>query len=92
MIEKEIFVQAIESMMVQYAEDKKNSEIIGEMFGSETFNLYDNSKLYRQIIDLLSLWFSKEDIEHYCFVLNFGKIGEELETAAQFYDRLILNK
>ena len=81
--------------MVQYADDKNNSKIIGEIFGSEDFNLYDNSKLYKQIIELLRIWFPKDEnghceIEFFCFVCDFGSIDGE--SASQFYDRLIKNK
>ncbi|MFM9825341.1 hypothetical protein [Flavobacterium sp.] len=31
----------------------------------------------------------KESLEHYCFVLNFGKCGDEYEPPEEFYERLI---
>lgn len=94
MITEEKFVEAIEVMFTQYNEDKNNSKIIGEIFGSEDFNLYDNSKLYKEIIELLRIWFPKDEeghceIEFFCFVCDFGAINSE--SFNEFYNRLIKN-
>jgi hypothetical protein len=32
------------------------------------------------------------EIEHYCYVLVFGKNGEAYETPEELYDRLVLGK
>ena len=77
MITEELFVKVIESMRIQNHEDRKNGELIAEAFGSDMAILYDNSKLIVSIIDLLSLYFDREEIEHYCFELNFGKPNSE---------------
>jgi len=92
-ISKELFVKSIESLRLQIGEDKKNAEIVAEIFGASTFYLYDNEKLIHSIIDLLSIWFDKEDLNHFCFQLNFGKISdeEEFESIEDFYDRLTKN-
>ena len=34
----------------------------------------------------------KESLEHYCFILNFGKCGDEYESPEEFYERLIKSK
>ena len=91
MIEKAVFVDAIEAMRLQYFEDKKNKDFFCEAFSIAEFAIFDNSKLYLQIIDLLCLWFDRDDLVHYCFELDFGRIGENVETSEQFYERLIGN-
>ncbi len=91
MISEELFIKTLTSLMLQLAEDKKNGELISEAFGGgEYYPMYDNSKLISVIIELLSIWFDKEELEHYCFVLNFGKIGHEsdYESFSQLYHRL----
>lgn len=92
-IEKEIFCLAIESMREQIAKDKLNSSLIQEVFPINEEFLYDNSLLIKQIINLLAIWFDKEELEHYCFDMNFGKQNSESdwETAEMFYDRLLTN-
>lgn len=91
---EELFVKVIETMRVQYNEDQVNSRLIGEVFKSKEFNLYDNSKLYCQIIELLSIWFDKGDLEIYCFQMNFGKPSSdsEWETPQMLYKRLTKTK
>jgi len=88
-ISKSDFIEAINSIQIQLYEDKKNAEIVAEMFQASEFNLYDNNRLICTIIKLLSFWFPKEDLEHYCFQLNFGKNGEEYESPEEFYDALL---
>ncbi len=91
MISKELFIKTLTSLMEQLADDKKNGELISEAFGGgEYFVMYNNEKLINSIIELLSIWFDKEELTHYCFVLNFGKIGNESdhESFSQLYDRL----
>lgn len=31
----------------------------------------------------------KEELEHWCFKINFGKCGDEYESAEEFYKRLV---
>lgn len=89
-INKELFVKTIESIRFQLSEDRINANIVAEMFGAKDFCLYNNEKLINAIIDLLAVDFDAEEIRHYCFVLNFGKISdeEEFESVEDFYDRL----
>ena len=84
------FVNAIESIRLQRYEDKKNGELLQEAFSLNEFPIFENSKLYNQIIELLSIWFDKEELVHYCFICEFGKIGSESEweTPSQLYLRL----
>ena len=90
MISKELFVSSIEAIRLQLAEDKINSSIVAEVFGAKDFCLYDNDKLINAIVDLLAVDFDRNEIEHYCFVLNFGKISDEedFESNEELYDRL----
>lgn len=94
MITKEIFVGAIDSIRKQMASDKLNSTVLGDMFPGSELASYDNSLLIRGIIDLLRLWFPKDEngfceLEHYCFDLDFGRGQENIETTEMFYDRLV---
>ena len=90
MITQEQFVCAIETMRLQRYEDKKNGELLQEAFSLNEFPIFENSKLYNQIIDLLGIWFDKEELQQYCFIGEFGKIGSESEweTPQQLYLRL----
>jgi hypothetical protein len=91
MISKELFVNSIEALRLQLGEDKVNASIIAEVFGvKDDFCLYDNNKLINAIIDLLAVDFEKNELEHYCFVLNFGKISDEecFESTEELYNRL----
>jgi len=92
-IEKEIFCLAIEAMREQIAKDKLNSSLIQEVFPVNEEFMYDNSLLIKQIINLLSIWFDKSELEHYCFEMNFGKPSSESnwETPEMLYDRLVKN-
>ena len=59
MITEVQFVNAIESIRLQRYEDKKNGELLQEAFSLNEFPIFENSKLYNQIIDLLGIWFDK---------------------------------
>lgn len=93
-LNKPLFVMIIENMCDQYAYDKKCAEMACEMFGTESSGLYNNSKYLVSIMSLLRLHFPKSEqgfceIEHYCFCLDFGKVGDEYESSEQLYDRLV---
>lgn len=89
-ISKELFCDTLFAIQKQMHEDKKSSHLMAEAFKVEEFVLYDNSLLIKQIINLLSIWFDKEELEHYIFVMNFGKpnLEAECESFESFYDRL----
>lgn len=90
MIEKEKFVLALEAIQQQLHKDKLNSALIQEVFSINEEFLYDTHLVTTQIIDLLSIWFDKDELNHYIFDLNFGKPtpDSECETIGEFYDRL----
>lgn len=89
-ISLELFSKSIESIRLQLAEDKKNSEIVAEIFQSKEFNLYNTDKLVDTIIDLLAVYFDRGELIHYMFCLNFGKISDEedFESIEEFFKRL----
>lgn len=88
-ISKEQFVSVIESMRLQHHKDKEYADM-------NDVRQYDNSKLYRSLIDLLRIFFPGRagfcHIENYCFLEDFGKFGEEYESPEQLYDRLMKEK
>jgi len=86
MITQEQFVCVIETMRLQRYEDKKNGELLQEAFSLNEFPIFENSKLYNQIIDLLGIWFDKSEIQEYCFICEFGKLDGE--TAEELYERV----
>jgi len=86
MITKKQFVCAIETMRLQRYEDKKNGELLQEAFSLNEFPIFENSKLYNQILDLLGIWFDRKEIADYCFVYEFGKLDGE--TADELFERV----
>lgn len=86
MITKEQFINAIETMRFQRYEDKKNGELLQEAFSLNEFPIFENSKLYNQIIELLSIWFDREELQEYCWICEFGKFDGE--TIEELYLRL----
>ncbi len=92
-ISKEQFVECIEGLRLQYLKDKEYYESICKLFGGSEFSMYDNSLLVKSTIGLLRFFFPVKDdfceIEQYCYVLDFGRLGEEYESPEQFYDRLV---
>lgn len=93
-LDKRLFVEIIESMMEQYYFDKKCSVMLSEVFGNGELGLYDNSRYLSSLMKLLRLHFPVDEdgfceIEHYCFVLDFGKCGDEYEGIEELYDRLV---
>jgi hypothetical protein len=90
MIPKETFVNVMNSLMVQMSKDRQTESLLKEAYGE--FNLTaDNSLLFSSIIDLLAIDFDKEELVHYIFNCNFGKLNSESEhlTPDEFYDKLI---
>lgn len=84
--------------MLQMATDKKNAELIQEIFSTDGIALYDNSLLVKSIISLLQSYFPKNgdfcEIEHYLFECGGGKIGSdsEWETPQKLYKRLCIER
>lgn len=98
MISKEVFCTIIENLRQQIYMDRKYGEYIQEMFGSGSRCSYKDNLAIKSILILLHIHFPKDEngfseIEHYCFILEFGKIdSENLITAEELYDGLISNK
>lgn len=92
MISREIFVSVIERLRQQYLQDKEYLDGLNSLYGVDNMSLYDNSNLISSCFDLLRIEFPKDsdghcDIEHFCYVCEFGKIGE-VEDAASLYNLL----
>jgi len=81
--------------MLQHEEDKANAELVKQMFQVTEFAMYNNNRLVSAIIILLREYFPKDEnghceILHYCYVENFGKIGETSYKAPdELYDELV---
>lgn len=95
MISKEIFVEVIECLHQQYLQDKEYVNGVSVVFGVD-IPLYDNSHLLRSTLAMLRLFFPIDseghcDIEHFCYVCDFGKIGD-IESASELYDYLVNGK
>lgn len=96
-ITKEHFVGVINSLREQYCKDKEYAADIGRIFNSDGSGFYDNSALINSIFSFLHEVFPKDEdghseLEHYCYVLNFGRNGEDYENAEDLYDRLMFEK
>jgi hypothetical protein len=82
-------------MRQQYCLDRKNGEAIQKMFGSKSKCSYNDNLLVRSILDLLQIYFPKEDgecrIEFYMDCLEFGRTTENSDevSASELYDTLI---
>lgn len=92
-ITREMFVLTIEAIRTQMTTDKLNSSVLSDVFPGSELATYNNSMLIKGILDLLRYFFPRDEdgfceLEHYCFDLDFGKTGEEIESIGAFYDRL----
>ena len=89
---KDVFISTIESLQLQVSRDVDASNAISKVFATDA--VYDNSLLIMATIKLLQVFFPKDEngfceIEHYCFDMNFGKIGsDDLITPEDLWDRL----
>jgi hypothetical protein len=98
MIDKLIFCEVIENLRQQIYFDRKIGSVIKEAFGSEGACSYNDDLAVKAIMKLLQIFFPKDEhgfceIEHYCFDIECGKIGEkELITPEDLYDRLMSTK
>lgn len=91
-ISKEVFVEVIEHLHQQYLQDKEYVEGISAVFGTD-MPLYDNSHLLKSSLELLRVFFPKDeegfcDIEFYCYVCEFGKVGE-IKDAEELWGVLV---
>lgn len=81
MISKEVFFVVIESLRQQYLHDKEWCEGMVSLFGVDYIPIYNNSELVKGIFAMLHEFFPRGedgfcDIEHFCYVCDFGKVGE----------------
>ena len=79
-ISKEVFISVIEHLHQQYLQDKEYVEGISALYGTD-MPFYDNSHLLKSSLELLRVFFPKDengfcDIEFFCYVCDFGKIGD----------------
>lgn len=92
-ITEEVFVSAIEAIRLQTRKDIDHASALEDVFKTEGVSCYDNALLFKTIIELLQVDFPRAEgfcaIEHYCFELNFGKVGEdELITIGDLWHEL----
>ncbi len=101
MINKKLFCEIIESLIIQILKDRE----IGSYFvinSGATLKgtcTYDNSSLYKSCVKLLQEYFPKDEegfceISHYLFECEFGKAlsdNEDNESIEDLYKRLINN-
>lgn len=97
MIDKTTFCEVIELLRQQILFDRRIGETIQEAFGIPKKCSYKDNMAIQAIMKLLQIHFPKDEhgfceIEHYCFLLEFGKIGDELQTSEEFYDFLMIKK
>jgi len=94
MISKELFCSSIEALRKQNHKDRTFASLMDEAFGAEIGLLYNNQVLIDWVIDLLATELDRDEIIHYCYFLNFGKLSseEDYETEEELYDRLIAEK
>ncbi len=90
MISKKLFCSSIEALRKQSYHDMKTGELIREAFGAEIGLLYNNQILIDAVIDFLSTEFDREELVHYCYCLNFGRLSHEdkFESPEQLFTRL----
>jgi len=90
MISKELFCSSIEALQKQSHHDMKAGELIREAFGAEIGLLYNNQILIDAVIDFLSTEFDRQEIVHYCYCLNFGRLSfeDKFESVSELYTRL----
>ena len=91
-ISKEVFLQVIEHLRQQYLQDKEYVEGISALYNTD-MPFYDNSHLLKSSLELLRVFFPKDengfcDIEFYCYVCDFGKIGE-IKDAEELWGVLV---
>ena len=95
---RDIFISVIESIKVQTLRDYEISDVLTQLYRT-TVPVYDNSILLDALRGVLLFHFNNkqeaiDEIDHYCFFCNFGRIekGDEvlIETTSELYDRLAL--
>lgn len=92
MIDKTIFCEVIELLRQQMIFDRRIGETIQEAFGIHHHCSYRDNLVVQALMKLLRIYFPKDEngfceIEHYCFILEFGKL-DKLITAEELFDFL----
>ena len=84
MITEEIFINTIETLRLQFQYDIQQAQALSVALKVVDDNIptYNNYPLVKSIISLLQIHFPKDSngfcmIEHFCFELNFGKVGDQ---------------
>ncbi len=96
MIDKTTFCEVIELLRQQLNFDRRIGETITEAFGINKVCSYKTNNAVLAIMKLLHVHFPRDkdgfcEIEHFCFILEFGK-NDELMTPEELYDLLINTK
>jgi hypothetical protein len=91
-ISKEDFIGVIENLRQQYLRDKEYVDGSSSLYGID-MPFYDNSKVLKSAFDLLRIWFAKDEngfceIEHFCYVCDFGKVGD-IKDAEELWGVLV---
>ena len=89
---KKLFIEIIRNIELQHRHDLACIEAISLIFGSGVM-LYNNSYYLKALMSLLRVHFPVDEngfceIEHYCFVIDFGRNGDEYESVEELYERL----
>ncbi|MGL4971636.1 MAG: hypothetical protein ACRC6H_00685 [Culicoidibacterales bacterium] len=94
-LQKSHFIATIEAIRMQLHKDLSYADAVSLIFNTDSIGPYDNSLLVKQLISHLQIFFPRDkdgfcEIEHYCFDMNFGKIGDqELVTVEDLWYRLL---
>lgn len=94
-ISKQLFVLVLTRMQEQMEADRRNSELVKRVFDGDV-GVYDNSRLIRSLVELLQLWFPKDEdgfceLEHFIFDLDFGRAWDgHRKTIEEFWDELMV--
>jgi hypothetical protein len=79
-ISKQDFIGVIENLRQQYLQDREYVDGMSALYGID-MPFYDNKNLLDSTMLMLRLFFPKDengfcDIEHFCYVCDFGKVGD----------------
>jgi|SRR6478736_4711131 len=97
MLDKTTFCEVIELLRQQILFDNESAENMKDMFGVVQKCRYKNDLVIKSLMKLLHFHFPQEEegfcrIEHYCFIIEFGKDENEFITPEELYDSLINKK
>lgn len=89
------FIEVIGLMQEQYLRDIRLSGVLNEFFSGAESVVYNNVGLAKACMMMLRRFFPPNnegfcEIEHYCYVMNFGKCGDVYESPEELYNRLMM--